>query len=106
MLYQIHLNTSVIDIPQQIKKMNFCNEIKKFHFDYAGDRVVLSRKEISCLALEYEGFTRKEAGKILNLSPRTIETHLCNIKSKFNCENLNKIRRSIEPHLIKLFPDI
>lgn len=45
----------------------------------------LSRRERECLSLLLEGKSAKQSGRVLNLSPRTIETYLDAIKQKFGC---------------------
>ena len=63
-------------------------EIKKFKID---DSLSLSAREIQCMALIANGRTMKEIGKHLNLSPRTIESYLNNLKNKLGCTHKGDI---------------
>lgn len=44
---------------------------------------ILSKRELDCVYFITRGFTSKQIGKKLNLSHRTIETYIENIKNKF-----------------------
>jgi DNA-binding CsgD family transcriptional regulator len=46
-----------------------------------------SKREQDCLGLFLEGKTAKETAKVLNISPRTVEEYLANIKRKLGCKN-------------------
>ncbi len=50
------------------------------------DCLALTQKQEACLFFLIRGKTIKETAKILNLSPRTVESHLQAIKNKFNCD--------------------
>jgi LuxR family quorum-sensing system transcriptional regulator SolR len=45
----------------------------------------LTKTEIRCCQLLLEGMSRKEIANILCKSPRTIDTHIQNIRQKLNC---------------------
>jgi len=47
--------------------------------------VHLTKRELDCLRHLMEGKSGKQIGKLLNISPRTVETHLNRLKTKFNC---------------------
>lgn len=49
---------------------------KKFH---------LTKREHECLKLVRQGKSAKQIGALLNISYRTVESHVDNIKSKFSC---------------------
>jgi DNA-binding NarL/FixJ family response regulator len=51
----------------------------------------LTRKEIEVLQLVMQGMTQKQMAEKLFNSPRTIETHIANLFSKFD---LNTLQRS------------
>lgn len=48
-------------------------------------KVQLSRRERECLSLLLKGNSAKQTGRILNLSPRTIESYIETVKRKFDC---------------------
>lgn len=47
----------------------------------------ISKRERQCLYHLVRGMTAKEIARILNLSPRTIEFYIENMKKKFSCVN-------------------
>lgn len=48
--------------------------------------VIISKREFDCLKLIIKSHSFKEIGKILNISPRTVETYINNLKYKLGCE--------------------
>src|SRR3990167_3669621 len=70
---------------------NIGTRSKKYIFLYEGKEITLSPRELQCIALLLKGKTVKKTAEMLNLSPRTIESHWVHIKSRFNCKNKNKI---------------
>ena len=57
-------------------------EVKKYYLGgYFGD-ASFTQREMDCLILLYQTKTYKEQARILEVSPRTIETHIENIKTK------------------------
>lgn len=46
---------------------------------------ILSKQQTECLRWLIKGMTAKQIAKSMNLSPRTIESYIENIKCKFNC---------------------
>jgi len=48
------------------------------------DKKILTNRELAILKLFCKGFTYKEIGAKLNISPRTVETHKKNIQTKIN----------------------
>lgn len=53
---------------------------------YFGD-LYLTNREIECVNYLSRGKTAEEMAIILNISKRTVETHISNIKNKMNCFN-------------------
>lgn len=51
----------------------------------------LSVRELECLFLQLRGKTIKQTGEILNLSKRTVESYLDNIKAKFGCQSKSEL---------------
>ena len=52
----------------------------------------LTKRELACLIPFILGIPKKNISNHLNISIRTIETHLDNIKNKCNCTNLANLR--------------
>ncbi|MDF2577641.1 MAG: hypothetical protein K0S74_1125 [Chlamydiales bacterium] len=72
--------------------MNAANPIKQYlQSNYHGMefkryvRNTLSTQELQCLKLYFMGKTAKETAEIMNLSFRTVEHYLENVKNKLNC---------------------
>lgn len=68
------------------------NKFKHFKKDsscalYDSMNMQLTNQEIKCLDLIVRGKTSKMIGKILNISYRTVETHMQNIKRKLNVQS-------------------
>ena len=53
----------------------------------------LSEREREVLALVVAGLTNKEIGRVLTLSPRTVETHRANLSAKLEADSLAKLIR-------------
>ena len=53
----------------------------------------LSPREREVLAFIAEGLTNKEIARVLDLSPRTVETHRANLFGKLECESLAQLIR-------------
>ncbi len=61
---------------------NFLADIKQMPVT-----VMLTPREQECLQLYRQGNTAKDTGRLLGISPRTVEYHLENIKQKYGCRN-------------------
>jgi DNA-binding CsgD family transcriptional regulator len=72
---------------------NFVNEItyKRLYLNGQYSGKFLSRKESECLFYFSKGNTMKEIAEHTCLSPRTIETHLKNIKNKVGCHTKSEL---------------
>lgn len=51
----------------------------------------LAKRELECLYFIIRGMTAKQIGKALNLSFRTVESYIENMKYKFNCNNRSEL---------------
>jgi DNA-binding CsgD family transcriptional regulator len=60
--------------------------IKRAHVSTPFGEVCLSKREFDCLKYAVKNYTFKEIGKFLNLSPRTVETYVNNLKYKLKCD--------------------
>jgi DNA-binding NarL/FixJ family response regulator len=67
------------------------------------DKPFLTDREIEVLKCFAEGMSYKEIGDILNISPRTVETHKTHIMAKLGLENLSGlIRYAIKNGIISI----
>ncbi len=53
--------------------------------------VILSERQFQCLSLVSIGKSSKEIAKILNLSFRTVDTHIEAVKVKFDCRRRSEV---------------
>lgn len=53
--------------------------------------VSISRQEYHCLGLLIQNHSIKEIAQLMNLSPRTVETYLNNLKNKLHCQNNSEL---------------
>lgn len=51
----------------------------------------ITPREWDCLKLCIQAKSSKESAKLLGISPRTVEFHLDNLKTKFNCKNKKEL---------------
>ncbi|WP_419418932.1 helix-turn-helix transcriptional regulator [Legionella sp. D16C41] len=65
-------------------------------------KIKLTPREVQCLQLYMKGYSLKYIANILNLSHRTIEYYLENIKSKFGV----KKRSELLPRAFNLYPEL
>lgn len=66
----------------------------------------LTKKEHECLFLLVRGKTASEIALMLNVSKRTIETHIENIKNKFGCTKKSElIEKAIAVGYVTLLPE-
>lgn len=67
---------------------HFLNEIKS---DQSCRARLLTARELCCVNHLLLGMTTPEVARALNLSPRTVETHLLNLKNKLNCNSKSEL---------------
>ena len=66
---------------------------------------VLSSRQLECLFFLVRGKTAKEIARILNLSPRTAEYHIEQLKFKFSCTTKSQlITTAIEQGFLNMIP--
>lgn len=80
----IHLSS------EKINRFVSKTEVNKF-FCYVDDDVYLTKREAKCLKWYVLGKSANEIGEILNLSARTVEAHINNLKRKFNCTKQSQL---------------
>jgi len=61
--------------------------VKKFFIKGPLSHLWLSKQEAGCAYYLSIGKSMKEIGRILNISPRTVESYISNIKNKTNCHS-------------------
>lgn len=84
---------------EKVFSNNFTAELQLKKYPLHNKDVIahITSRELECLRYISQGYSYKEAGRILQISPRTLEVHLRNIKDKLNIDSqkdLWKIYRS------------
>ena len=72
-------------------------QLSKYYLDIGDRTIQFSKREAECLAYLAKGFNTKKIASLLNLSVRTIEVYLNNIKEKtcyFNKSDILQFARS------------
>jgi DNA-binding CsgD family transcriptional regulator len=59
--------------------------------------ITITDREMECLFYATGGRTAKEIAQQLDLSPRTVEHYLDNLKSKFDCTSKTELRNKLVP---------
>lgn len=78
----------------------------RYFIDKNQTDVYLTRRELECLHMIANGYTAKETGKLLNISPRTVEDYVANIKLKLRYNTMAQaIKFYWEGNLKELFID-
>ncbi len=65
-------------------------------FTREGKRVSLTKRELSCLMELFKGKSAKQIAEDLFISPRTVESHISNIKAKLDCQNIVELVTKIK----------
>jgi len=65
--------------------------IRKYYLGYPFNHSV-SKKEFEVLNLYFQGYATKNIAKNLRISPRTVDKHLENLRSKTNCKTLEALK--------------
>lgn len=74
-------------------KSSSTSKFKNKYFYLTGpyENIYFTRREAECLAQLTLGFSLKKTSDLLNLSPRTIETYLNNVKNKLGCNKKSEV---------------
>lgn len=72
-------------------KQDFLNNtnISHYHLKNGDHKIALSKREAQCLNYLQQHKTIKEIAKFMELSPRTVESYLNNVKMKAGCSSIN-----------------
>jgi len=78
--------------------------LKKRYYIKGKDRsFYFTYREAQCLSYLAKGNSSKQIGKILELSPRTVQSYLDKIKNKFNCNTRSElIQKAIEYNFLTI----
>ncbi|MBN2690051.1 MAG: helix-turn-helix transcriptional regulator [Gammaproteobacteria bacterium] len=87
------LHKQTYNIKQKYLKETKINNYKFTAGELKG--IVLSGRELDCVLHILQGHNTKETADQLNISPRTVETHLSNIREKLNCSSKTAIKQKL-----------
>lgn len=73
------------------KEFIFSITPERYHLFNAGQDIILSDREVTCMKYVVQGWNAQEIGKILKISPRTVEAHINHLKLKLDCYNLHDL---------------
>jgi DNA-binding CsgD family transcriptional regulator len=85
---RVKITESSLVEKQKVKSLFNNLNINSYKLD---DKVSLSKREFECLFYLVQGRTMKEIARFMNLSFRTIEFHLNNVKRKLNCNKKSQV---------------
>ncbi len=79
----------------RVKKSSTPRKNKVYPLGENFPNVALTRREAQCMRLFLDGKTIAEVAQHLNLSPRTIEFYMKNMKKKLNCRRKTELMEKI-----------
>ena len=85
---------------QAIGVIGSSHEISVVHIN--GQPIELNRRDVDCLAGIFKGMSAKMIAKHHDLSPRTVESYIENLKNKINCQNKHEIIQLILDNNLEL----
>lgn len=65
--------------------------VKRFYYDVGNNSNYLTEKEMQCLYLLIRQKTFKEVGKLLKISPKTVDNHVEHMKQKTNTNSVREL---------------
>lgn len=77
-------------LSMQLDKTQFINDIHIKHYPLSNGQA-LSRREFQVAEQLVQGFSAKEIANKLFVSPRTVESHIDNLRLKFNCNSRSEL---------------
>lgn len=79
------INPQLGNLAESLKKSNLKNGVNNFVFKIGNQSFNLTKREEEIIFYILRNKAAKTIASILNISTRTVEHHIENIKSKFNC---------------------
>lgn len=104
--YTYELNATAVDLLfRQILGSSSAANATTYWLNEGGYSDLLSERQNECLFYLVRGKSCREIGEILALSPRTIETHVDEIKNKLGCQHKSEvIEKAIDSGLLYSIP--
>lgn len=113
----IPANNKITDLPELLtaqtvsanmlerkKKFFKTTRIHKYIFDDKElNGIKLTNREIDCITCLLNNKTATQTAQFMNISQRTVESYLENIKTKFNCHSKSELYIKLKQHPLILF---
>lgn len=80
-----------IEVPHRSQQLSKKIGAEKKNTQNKSKNIFLTARELHCVDWYLQGKTASEIAEILKISKRTVETHIENIKEKFQCRNLMQL---------------
>ncbi len=93
-----HQNPKVVCLKEKFKDEL---SIKKFKVNINNRQITFSKREAECVEHIVQNKTFKEAALKMNLSPRTVEFYVNNVKRKVNCTSSHELVSLLNQYSIK-----
>lgn len=77
------------------------NNKKKYYLNTQGTDDYLTEREKECVDHLILGKTIKETAKLMNLSPRTVEFYLKNIRKRLDCQTKGQLIEKVQKAYLK-----
>ncbi len=90
-VYKLASNRAAFSIIDDISE-------RRFYFSIAERNMYLTYREVQCLKYLIKEKTLKDVAQSLEISTRTVESYIGNIKLKMGCKSLSQIRESVMPN--------
>ena len=81
---------------QQKNKRDFLRRLSRLPLAVDAREIKLSKQECESLFYYFNGFSSKEAGREMAISPRTFESYITHIKGYFDCRTKHELRKHIK----------
>ncbi len=79
------INPHYFELVQWLKRSDIDNPLQVYSIGKDFSSVKLTRRQSECLFFLLRGKAAKDIGRILKISPRTVEEYIEQLKIKFNC---------------------
>ncbi len=101
----LNITSTLIEADKKYHYNNNKNQ-RSYNISNKFEKSELTPREMECLFYLIRGKTAKKIALILSISPRTVESHIANIKAKLNCETKSDlIDKSIDNKFINYIPE-
>lgn len=99
------INQNLLEVTQLLIKSDISGQTHYYSIGKENNKFLLTNRESECLFYLIRGKSAKSIAKILNISFRTVEVYLENLKIKFNCKTKSDlIEQAIQNGYVNIVP--